>query len=278
MTFAFVESTAKHVEARQNNVKPVNIKSTDVAPVYKDPNSFSAPTKLLSASCESCALYNLCLPISVNKNVFGKLDTIIQRRKPVKQGSHLFRHGDAFHALYVVRTGCLKTYTISPDGQNQITGFYTPGEVLGLDGLNSSYHTNYAKTLENTSICKIPFTELEKLSREIPSLQRHLFSLMAREIEVDQKLIMLINNRSADQRIAAFLLNISDRFKTRRLSGSSFRLPMSRGDIANYLGLAVETVSRVFSKLQTRKILTAENKEVTILDLVALGNLSNNMQ
>ena len=247
------------------------------ASTITDPNNsatLAAPAAILTSSCENCTLYKLCLPISVSKGSFEKLDSIIQRRKPTRQGSHLFRQGDEFNAIYVVRTGCVKTYTISPDGQTQITGFYTPGEVLGLDGLNTNHHTNYAKTLENTSVCKVPFAQLEKLSQEIPSLQRYLFSIMAQEIQTDQKLIMLISKCSADQRIAALLLNISGKLKNRKLSSSSFRLPMSRGDIANYLGLAVETVSRVFSKLQSSKILRAKNKEVTIIDMQALTEFS----
>ena len=205
----------------------------------------------------------------------SKLDTIIKRSRPLKKGGHLFRAGDGFESIYAVRSGAIKTYSVTENGEEQITGFYLPGEILGIDGINTNAHSNFAKALDSSAVCEIPFEKLESLSAQIPSLQRHFFQLMSKEIQADQQLIMLLSKKNADERIAALILSLSSRHKIRGLSAAHFRLPMSRNDIGNFLGLAVETVSRVFTRLQKQDIIRVEGKDIEVLDMQAICHLSN---
>ncbi|HEY9136176.1 MAG TPA: fumarate/nitrate reduction transcriptional regulator Fnr [Pseudomonadales bacterium] len=217
-------------------------------------------------SCNDCSLNPVCLPLAVEKQQLEKLDELIQRRRPLRKGEHIYLASDPFHAIYAIRSGSIKTYSISEEGEEQVTGFYLPGEIIGMDGINTNRHINSAKALESTAICEIPFEQMEKLSAEIPSLQHHFFKLMSKEIQADQQLQLLLSKNPADERIAALLLNFGARHKQRGLSSTQFRLPMSRNDIGNYLGLAVETVSRVFTRFQSESLIQADGKEIIILD------------
>lgn len=217
-------------------------------------------------SCNDCSLNPICLPLAVEKQQLEKLDELIQRRRPLRKGEHIYLASDPFHAIYAIRSGSIKTYSISQEGEEQITGFYLPGEIIGMDGINTNRHINSAKALESTAICEIPFEQMEKLSAEIPSLQHHFFKLMSKEIQADQQLQLLLSKKPAEERIAALLLNFGARHKQRGLSSTQFRLPMSRNDIGNYLGLAVETVSRVFTRFQSESLIQADGKEIIILD------------
>jgi CRP/FNR family transcriptional regulator len=210
------------------------------------------------------------LPIALDDHEVIRLDRIIERNRPLQKGEHLYRQNDPFHAVYAVRSGSLKAYAIADDGREQVTGFYFVGEILGMDGIARSAHASSAVALETASICEIPFDRLGELSQQIPSLQRHFFQLMSQEIARDQQLLALLSKNTADQRVAALLMSISTRNKERKLSALAFRLTMSRTDIGNYLGLTVETVSRVLSRLQKNGVLSVDNKEIRINDLDAL--------
>lgn len=203
------------------------------------------------------------------------LDRIIQRGRPLRKGGHLFRQGDDFASVYAVRSGALKAYRMTDDGREQVTGFYFPGEIVGMDGISQSRHASSALALETAAVCEIPFSSLEKLSTTMPALQRYFFQLMSREITEDQQLITLLSKSSADARIAALLLSISMRNARRHLSSTRFRLSMSRVDIGNYLGLTVETVSRVFTRLQKIEVLKVDNREITIIDEASLRQLTS---
>ncbi|HVL00486.1 MAG TPA: fumarate/nitrate reduction transcriptional regulator Fnr [Dongiaceae bacterium] len=233
------------------------------------------PSRTLNVSCTDCSLNPICLPVAVKEKELDELDSIIKRSRPMKKGEHLFRAGDPFQSIFAVRSGTIKTYSVTEDGEEQVTGFYLPGEVLGIDGISTNMHSNSAKALETAAVCEIPFDKLESLSAKIPSLQRHFFQLMSREIQSDQQLIMLLSKKSAEERIAALLLSISNRQGKRGLSPSRFRLSMSRNDIGNFLGLAVETVSRVFTRLQKQDIIFVDGKEVDIRDMNSLCHVSN---
>jgi CRP/FNR family transcriptional regulator len=231
-------------------------------------------------SCSSCRLATICLPIALEAADIDKLDRIIQRGRPLRKGEHIYREGEPFTSVYAVRAGTLKAYSITDDGKEQVTGFYFPGEILGMDGISKNQHASSAKALETSAICEIPFERLEELSARIPSLQRHFFQLMSQEIAQDQQLITMLSKNSAEQRVAALLLSISARNARRKLSASAFRLPMSRTDIGNYLGLTVETVRRVFSRFQKLGLLGVDSKEIVILDAALLrdaasGDLGN---
>jgi CRP/FNR family transcriptional regulator len=226
-------------------------------------------------NCGNCRLNSICLPLALESDDIQQLDDIIQRSKPLQKNQHLYREGDDFQSVFAVRSGTLKAYKTTDDGREQVTGFYFPGELLGMDGISNNAHASSAKALETSAICEIPFTSLEKLSSLMPNLQRHFFQLMSREITADQQLITLLSKNSADERVAALMLSISSRNARRKLSATQFRLPMSRVDIGNYLGLTVETVSRVFSRMQKMDILQVDNKEIEILDMAGLRKMAN---
>ena len=232
------------------------------------------------AHCKDCSLASLCLPLSLNLEDMDALDEIVKRGRPLKKGEFLFRQGDAFNSVFAVRSGALKTFSLTDSGDEQITGFHLPSELVGLSGMDSESYPVSAMALETTSVCEIPFERLDELSVQLPQLRRQLMRIMSREIRDDQQMMMLLSKKTADERIATFLVNLSARFRARGFSANQFRLSMSRNEIGNYLGLAVETVSRVFTRFQQNSLLEAEGKEVHILDPIELcalagGNLDN---
>ncbi|HSX88180.1 MAG TPA: fumarate/nitrate reduction transcriptional regulator Fnr, partial [Pseudomonas sp.] len=202
------------------------------------------------------------------------LDDIVKRGRPLKKGEYLLRQGDTFASVFAVRSGALKTFSLSDTGEEQITGFHLPSELVGLSGMDSEAYPVSAIALETTSVCEIPFDRLDDLSVQLPQLRRQLMRIMSREIRDDQQMMMLLSKKTADERIATFLVNLSARFRARGFSANQFRLAMSRNEIGNYLGLAVETVSRVFTRFQQNKLLEAEGKEVHILDPIELCALA----
>jgi CRP/FNR family transcriptional regulator, anaerobic regulatory protein len=221
-------------------------------------------------SCNNCLLNSLCLPLALDLQEVDLLDKIIQRSKPLQRGEHLYRQDQPFNAVFAVRSGSVKGYSITDGGLEQVTGFYFPGEILGMDGIAKSKYASSARAMETASVCEIPFQKLEELSQRIPSLQRRFFQLMSHEIAEDQQLLSLLSKNTADQRVATLLLSLSARNKRRKLSAVNFRLPMSRTDIGNYLGLTVETVSRVLGRFQKIGVLTVDNKEIVIADPTGL--------
>lgn len=228
----------------------------------------------ISPHCDECYLNLICLPVGVSNDELHRLETIIERGRPLLRGEHVYRAEDPFTSIYAVRSGAFKTYRLTPDGDEQIMGFHLPGEIFGLGGLGADVYPNSTVALETSTLCEVPFQRMEELSREIPGLQRHMFQLLSREIGEDEQLLVLLSKRSAEERIAAVLLSLSARFRRRHLSGSRFRLPMSRGDIGNYLGLVVETVSRVFTRLQAQRVIEVSGREVEILDAAALSEIA----
>lgn len=229
-------------------------------------------------TCDTCRLNRICIPLALNSKDLEQLEKIVQHTRPMQKNELLYRENTHFQSIYAVRSGTMKAFRTTNDGREQVTGFYFPGEILGMDGISEDRHASSARALETAAICAIPFNALEKLSSVMPNLQRHLFQLMSREITEDQLLITLLSKNSADERLATLLLSISRRNARRHLSATQFRLPMSRVDIGNYLGLTVETISRVFSRMQKAGILRVDNKEIEITNHEALqqgANLSN---
>lgn len=256
-----------------------NIVQEDIMSVHLQNVSEAGPFRSCNhdykVSCETCRLSRICLPLALNSSDLEQLETIIQRGRPLQKNELLYHEGTPFQSIYAVRSGALKGYRTTSDGREQVTGFYLPGEILGMDGISENAHASSARALETAAVCAIPFDSLEKLSAAMPGLQRHLFQLMSREITEDQLLITLLSKNTADERVATLLLSISRRNARRQLSASQFRLPMSRVDIGNYLGLTVETISRVFSRLQKGGVLRVDNKEIEILDQEALQLAAN---
>ncbi len=236
----------------------------------------STPIKLssLKTACKNCNLHDLCLPLGLDMGDIDRLDSIIKRSRPLQKGDYLYNSGDDFHSIYAVRSGSIKTFSESEQGDEQITGLYLPGELMGLDAIHEGRHPCSAIALETTSLCEIPFETLEDLSSEIPELHHQLFRVMSKEIASDQSLLMLMAQKSAEERLAAFLVNLSSRLKQRNFSESEFNLSMSRKDIGNYLGLTIETISRTFSRFQSEGILSTQRKYVNIHKLEALKALA----
>ena len=195
-------------------------------------------------------------------------------KRPLTRGDHLFRIGAPFQSLFAVRSGSLKTYATSEEGQEQVMGFHLPGELVGLDAIADGFHPLAARALETTSVCEIPFKDLETLSVQLPGLQRQLLRVMSQEIRDDEQNMVILGQKSAEERLASFLIGLSDRFRRRGFSATQFNLSMSRSDIGNYLGLAVETVSRLFTRFQEEGILEANRKHIRILDLARLTGLA----
>lgn len=226
-------------------------------------------------SCNQCRLGKICLPVALDTTDIVKLDEIVKRGRILQKGDHLYRANDPFSSVFAIRSGYIKTYKITDDGEEQVTGFYFPGEIFGMDGISKSKYMSSAKALESTAICEIPFSRFQDLTTQLPSLQTHFFQLMSQEITTEQQLITLLSKKTAEQRIATLLLTISARNAHRHLSASAFRLAMSRTDIGNYLGLTVETVSRTLSKFHKNGLIDIDQKEVAIKDFDSLRETAN---
>ncbi len=240
------------------------------------PQSKVISLKKLKVACKNCGLAKLCLPLGLESGDVDQLDAIVQRSRPLHRGGHVFQTGDKFHSLYVVKTGTVKTYTQCPNGSEQVVGFHLPGEVVGLDGIDRTEHICSAKALETTAMCEVPFERLEELTSTIPDLQHQLFRLMSREITKETGLMVLLGKSTAEERLAAFLLSLSVRFHNRGFSPTDFNLSMSRQEIGSYLGLALETISRLFTHFQEEKILLVDRKHIEILDMEQLYGLLSN--
>lgn len=229
----------------------------------------------LSRACNECQLQDLCLPLGLSRGDIDRLDQIVNRRRPLQRGNTLFNQGDRFQALYAVRSGSVKSYSTNDEGDEQINAFHLPGEILGLDAIGSGTYPLSIVALETTSICELPYERLHQLAHEVDGLQRQLLRVMSRELNSDEQFMRLLANRNADERFASFLLNLASRYEVRGYSGQAFNFSMSRSDIANYLGLAVETVSRLFTRFQQEGMIQVQRKAISLIDRDRLNALCN---
>jgi CRP/FNR family transcriptional regulator len=229
--------------------------------------------ELVKTACSNCNLRELCLPLGLSALELTRLDELVSARKRLKRGEHLYQSGQPFSAIYAIRSGFFKTDVLAADGRDQVTGFQMTGELLGLDGISSEAHTCNAVALEDSEVCAIPFTHLEGLSREIHTLQHHFHKVMSREIVRDHGVMMLLGMMRAEERLAAFLLNLSQRFTARGYSPAEFNLRMTREEIGSYLGLKLETVSRAFSRFHEDGLITVQQKHIRILSTEGLKKL-----
>lgn len=225
-------------------------------------------------NCQDCGFSQLCLPFSLSDQEMTKLDDIIQRKRPLHKGDMLFESGTPLKALYAVRTGSFKTFTLTEQGEQQITGFHLPGDVIGFDAINTEQHASYAEALETGMICEIPYHNLEALLGQLPKLRQQMMRLMSQDIQADQQMLLLLNRKTAEQKLATFLNHLASRYGNRGFSSKAFRLSMTRSDIGNYLGLTVETISRLLSKLHKDQIVEVDGKLITINDATALSQLA----
>lgn len=215
------------------------------------------------------------MPVGFNQDDLHRLDQLVAVRRKVKQGAALFKAGEPFTSLFAIRTGFFKTCVSSEDGREQVTGFQMAGEIIGLDGIVTDHHSCDAIALEDAEVCVMPFSHVEDLSREFPVLQRHVHKIMSREIVRENGVMMLLGNMRAEERLAAFLLNLVQRLHARGFSQSEFILRMTREEIGSYLGLKLETVSRTFSKFSEEGIIEVKQRYVRILDPEALKKIFN---
>jgi len=231
----------------------------------------------IKVACESCSLRKLCLPYGLESKDMNLLDDSITRPKAIEKHDYLFQAGQSFNAISVVRSGSIKTFTVANSGEQQVTGFHLPGEIVGFDGVSEDVHQCSAMALETTTVCQLPFDGLEHVMTAVPGLQRQLHRIMSRELVEEQHMLLQIGKMTAEQRLAAFLINFALRLKQRGFSPNEFNFSMSRSDIANYLGLAVETVSRQFTQFQNDGLIKTDRKFIQILDFEGLNAISGLM-
>jgi len=224
--------------------------------------------------CQDCSISQLCIPYSLNETELERLDTIIERKKPIQKGSEIFKAGEPMKCLYAIRSGTLKSYTITEEGDEQITAFHLAGDLVGFDGISSGHHPSFAQALETAMICEIPYDTLDSLSTSMPKLRQQILRLMSNEIVEDQSMILLLSKKNAEERLASFINNLSVRYAARGFSPKEFRLSMTRGDIGNYLGLTVETISRLLGRFQKSGMIAVKGKYITVLDNTQLAELA----
>jgi CRP/FNR family transcriptional regulator len=220
----------------------------------------------MKVACSNCNLRELCMPMALDEGDLGRIDELVATRHRVKRGALLFRAGDPFTSLYAIRTGFFKTCVTAPDGRDQVTGFQMSGEIIGLDGIVNDRHTCDAVALEDAEVCVMPFDRIAELSREVDALQRHFHRIMSREIVRENGVMLLLGTMRAEERVAAFLLNLVQRLHARGFSGTEVILRMTREEIGNYLGLTVETVSRTFTRFAGLGLVEVRARHVRILD------------
>lgn len=232
-------------------------------------NEFCSPI-----SCNDCGIYGLCREVNGSDVDLSLPETIVRNRRLIERGELLYRTNEPVRAIYAVRSGSVKTYVLTSNGRMQITGFHIAGELLGLGAIAANYFTTEAMALETTMVCEVPIEVLEVYSKEIPTVRQQMLKILSQEILDNQELMLLLGKKSADERLATFLLSISQRFRRRRYSPTEFNLSMSRSDIGNYLGIAEETVCRVFTRFQSEGLLATKHRQVQLLDLDRLDNIA----
>ena len=225
-------------------------------------------------SCDNCGIYQLCLPLGLEQADLSLLDSVIKRKEIYRRGQVLFRPGEPLDYIYALRSGSVKTYVTTGDGRVQITGFHVAGELLGLSALASRQFSNEASALETVSVCKVEIGRLDEVAQKIPSIQYQMLRIMSGQIRQDEELMLLLGKRTAEERLAEYLIGLSRRFASRNYSGTQFRLSMSRLDIGNYLGLAEETVIRILRRFQAAGLISADRRNVRLNDIQRLSAIA----
>ncbi len=248
---------------------------TSALPIHVDAKVTPLTLQTIKVACSNCNLRELCMPLGLTDAELDRIDGVVSVRRKVKRGATLFSNGEKFANLFAIRTGVFKTRVASEDGRDQVTGFQMAGEVIGLDGIVNDVHTCDAIALEDAEVCVMPFDRIEELSREVNALQRHVHKIMSREIVRENGVMLLLGSMRAEERLAAFLLNLVQRLHARGFSQSELVLRMTREEIGSYLGLKLETVSRTFSKFVEEGIVEVKQRHVRILNADALKEIVN---
>ena len=247
--------------------------SSQPGTVISRPVELPAGARSLEVLCAKCKLRETCLSGGLPAEDLARVENIVFARRRVKRNEHLFDAGDEFRCVYAVLTGFFKTSLGDSEGRDQVTGFFMDGELLGMDGLGSGCYKDSAIALEDSDVCAMPYSLIEGVARQVPSLQHRLHAVLAREIVRGHGIMMLLGSMSAEERLAAFLINLSKRLLQRGYSGSSFVLRMTRDEIGSYLGLKLETVSRLFSAFHRDGLIEVQQKQVSIVDIKGLERL-----
>jgi CRP/FNR family transcriptional regulator, anaerobic regulatory protein len=242
--------------------------------LLKEDSAMPIDLTQLKASCSNCALRQLCLPVGRSADELKHLDQLVFARRKLRCGEELYRAGNEFSSIYAIRSGFFKNDFVLEDGREQVMGFHMPGDVLGIDGIGGDRYTCNAVALEDSDVCVIPFSRVETISHEVRGLQHQFHQLMALEKARDQRVMSLLRGARAETRLAAFLLDLSQRFQARGYSASEFNLRMTRWELGSYLGLKLETVSRLFSKFQKGNLVTVLQKKIRILDAAGLKQIA----
>jgi CRP/FNR family transcriptional regulator len=229
----------------------------------------------IKVACSNCNLRELCMPVGLNQAELRRIDELVANRRSIKRGAMLFRNGETFTSLFAVRTGFFKTSLTTEDGRDQVTGFQMAGEIIGLDGIVNEQHTCDATALEDAEVCVMPFDRIEEISREVGALQKHVHRIMSREIVREHSVMLLLGGMRAEERLAAFLLNLVQRLQARGFSSQELILRMTREEIGSYLGMKLETVSRTFSRFADEGLIEVRQRHIHILDDQALKRLVN---
>ncbi len=217
----------------------------------------------LRSACSRCSLARLCLPMGLSESQTCRLDNLVEPSAPLHADDHLFRIDDPFTTIYAVRSGCFKSYVVDGEGREQVLGFHLPGELMGLDAIYTHRHRRNAVALDTGTVCKLPYADLTRLATEMPQLQQQIMRLLSKDISTLENMVA---DHTADERLAGFLLGLSSRYHHRGFSATRFRLAMPRRDIANYLRLAPETVSRILARFQADGLIAVERRDMELLD------------
>ena len=249
-----------------------------VSPIVPEPvRAESSPPVIsvhdLRAHCLTCSVRELCLPVGLTVDQMSQVDGLIARRARLKKHEILYQPGEPFHALYAIRVGSLKATLLAENGREQVAGFHLPGEILGLDGVATDRHQAAAIALEDTEVCVLPFANVQGLAQGVPALLQNLHQVMSKEIARNQGMMLLLGSMNAEERLAAFLLNLAERHRRRGYSTIEFVLRMTREELGSYLGLKLETVSRLFSRFQEGGLVQVHGRTVKLLDPIALRQL-----
>lgn len=222
-------------------------------------------------SCASCSLKGVCLPRALDGADLAAFSEVAQLKRALSHGMSLYRAGQVLEAVYVIHSGSFKTVGVSREGSEKVTGFYLPGEMLGLGSIDTGHHAFDAIALESSEVCVIPYARLQRLASAMPALQQQCFRALSADIARDQGLMLLLGGMSAEQRLAAFLLSLSRRYARLGYSAENFVLRMTREEIGSYIGLALETVSRLVSRLQRQGIIAVHHRDVRLVDVERLN-------
>lgn len=225
----------------------------------------------LRRACRTCSLQELCLPMGLEADDVQRLEAIVGHKGPLERGRHLYREGDPFHSIYAVRDGAMKTYSIDADGREHVLGFHLPGELLGLDAIYPRVNRCSAVALSNSSICVLPYERLSDLAHEVPGLQSQIFRLLSKDLSIS---VNLATDHTAEERLAGFLISIA----ARAGAGTELKLVMPRRDIASYLRLATETVSRLLARFQQEGYVEVHRKNLRLLNVDGLRKLGGSFE